>query len=64
MRPTKDQRRKQDLLDLCEAYIATQQISCAEAVHQTDRVSESALELIEGICEIVGYHQDTDSTHA
>lgn len=48
------------LWDVCAAFIDKQEISCAEAVYQSDRVIENAFEFIEKICNIVGYWEDTD----
>lgn len=48
------------LVEFCRKFITDQAISCAETVYQTDRVIENAYEFIAGVCEIVGYHQDTD----
>lgn len=42
--------------DHCRAFIAKQEITCAECVHQTDRVIENAYEFIEGVCNLAGYH--------
>ena len=47
---------KAALWKLCQAFIAEQQISCAEAVYDSDRVAENAYEFIAGVCEIVGFH--------
>jgi hypothetical protein len=44
------------LLTLCRRFIKDNQISCAESIWQTDRVSENALSLIEDIAELLGYH--------
>jgi hypothetical protein len=51
---------KEDLYWHCRKFIADQQITCAETVFQTDRVALNAQEFIEGVCEIVGYHEDED----
>lgn len=48
---------KDRLLAHCRAFIEAQNITCAETVHQTDRVIENAYEFIEGICDIVGYKE-------
>jgi hypothetical protein len=45
----------QKLLELCEAFVGAQEITCPESVYQSDRVIENAYELIEDICNIVGY---------
>lgn len=52
-----------ELLKHCQAFIREQQIICAEACHQTDRVSENAATFIEGVCEIIGYHKTEDASH-
>jgi hypothetical protein len=46
------------LLAHCRAFIQAQTITCAETVHQSDRVIENAYAFIEGVCGIVGYHKD------
>ncbi len=46
------------LLTLCEKFIEENNICCPETIHQTDWVIENAYELIEGICEIVGYKEE------
>lgn len=51
---------QEKLWEFCRAYIAKQEISCPEAVYQCDRVILSAYEFIDGICEIVGYHDYGD----
>jgi len=48
---------EQKLLALVKKFIADNEISCAEAVHQTDKVIENAYEFIEQCCELVGYHE-------
>ena len=57
---SKNQSSKTALWKFCQAFIAEQEISCADAVSQCDRVIENAYEFIEGVCEIVGYHDDGD----
>lgn len=49
---------KHALWKLCERFIRENNITCAEAVYQTDRVIENADEFIERICAIVGYHTE------
>jgi hypothetical protein len=43
------------LWGLCERFIRENEIQCAESVYQMDGIAENSLELIERICEIVGY---------
>jgi hypothetical protein len=49
--------QKDRLFELCFKFIQEQEISCSEAVYQSDRVIENAYELIDGICKIVGYYE-------
>ena len=46
---------KDKLWQVCKNYIINNGISCAKTIYQTDKVVLSSLELIEQICEIVGY---------
>lgn len=48
---------KDKLLDYCKKYIDDQSIGSSECIYQNDNVILSAYEFIEGICEIVGYHE-------
>lgn len=48
------------LYNLCKKFIEEQEITCGESVYQTDRVIENAYELIENICDIVGYYKYED----
>jgi len=43
------------LFQLCKKFVDKHKISCADAVHQSDRVQEDATNFIEDVCEIVGY---------
>lgn len=43
------------LRTIVEEFIAKQNIHCAEVVWQSDRVVENSYELIQKLCEIVGY---------
>lgn len=53
---SEDLAMEQKLLEFCREFIKQQQISCAEAIVQTDRVYLALPELAEGICDIVGYY--------
>lgn len=46
--------------DICRKFVREQQISCAECVHQSDRVIENAYAFIESICNHVGYYREDD----
>lgn len=48
------------LWNICADFIESQNISCAEAIHQCDWVIEHAYGLIEDICEEVGYNEDDE----
>lgn len=45
------------------AFIAAQEITCAETVNQSDRVIENAYAFIEGVCKIIGYHKPEPHSH-
>lgn len=49
------------LVALCRKFIAEKRVYVAETIYQTDRVIEGAYEFIEGICDLVGYHEDDDA---
>jgi hypothetical protein len=48
-----------ELEAFCRDFIDAQRITCAETIYQTDRVIENAYEFIEGICERLGYFDET-----
>jgi hypothetical protein len=45
------------LYNLCYWFIQDNKISCPESISQCDWVIENAYELIQNICDIVGYHK-------
>lgn len=47
--------QKEALWEAVTRFVDEQKISCGEAIYQCDWVSESALEFIEELCDIVGY---------
>ncbi len=49
-----------ELYDLCKDFIKDNEIGCEEDIYQSDRVGANALELIEQICEILGYYEPED----
>lgn len=53
-----NQEAKEALWALATKFIEEQDISCAEAIYQTDRVIENACEFIELVADIVGYKSD------
>lgn len=40
----------------CKKFIRENEISCWEAIYQSDRVNENVYDFIRMICEIVGYY--------
>lgn len=55
------EEKGQQLLEITGAFIRDQKISCSEAVYQSDRVILNAYELIEKLCDVVGYfHYEDD----
>jgi hypothetical protein len=48
------------LWNKCLEFVESQRISCAETIHQTDRVIENAYEFIEDVCDIVGYNGEDE----
>jgi hypothetical protein len=57
---TEADKKEDTLLLFCRQFVASQNITCAESVYQTDRVIEAAYGFIEGVCDIVGYAPDED----
>ena len=51
--PTQEQLLK--LWNVCERFIKDYDIDCADHTHHTDIVLDYAEELMEEICDIVGY---------
>lgn len=52
--------QKEALWEAVTRFVDEQRISCGEAVYQTDWVAENSLELIEELCDIVGYYEYED----
>ncbi len=48
------------LWNVCKEFVHRLEISCPEAIYQSDECWEKAPELVEGICEVVGYHRYED----
>jgi len=51
-----------ELFDLCKEFIKENKISCEEDIFQNDSVQEEMLELMEQICDLIGYydHQEEE----
>ena len=48
------------LLELCHKFIDDNNITCAETIYQQDRIITNAYELIEHICDLIGYKQSEE----
>lgn len=52
--------KKDELWERCQKFISDQGITVPETIYQTDRIILNACELIEDICDIVGYKERED----
>jgi len=50
--------QKEQLFSLAQKFILDNKIECPETIYQCDHVILNARELIEKMCEIVGYYED------
>lgn len=48
------------LTAIVREFVEKHHVSCPETIHQTDRVIENAYELIEDLCNVVGYYRYLD----
>ena len=53
----KFEESKNQLWIRCKAYIIANEITCKEDIAQTDKIIENYPELMEAICDIVGYYK-------
>lgn len=51
---------KEKVIQIIQEFIDDNNISCAEAIAQNDRVIENAYTFIYELCEIVGYKEYQD----
>lgn len=49
-----------ELFDICKDFIKDNEITCAESIYQKDSIEANALDLIEQICELIGYYEEED----
>ena len=49
-----------ELYDLCKDFIRENKITCEETIYQSPRIESNALELIEQICELLGFYEEED----
>ena len=51
-------KRGKELYLIVKDFIEEQEITCPETIAQSDRVIENAYDLIEKLCDVVGYYED------
>lgn len=49
-----------ELFDLCKDFIRENEISCSEQIYDRDSLQLQCLELLEQICDLIGYHEDEE----
>ena len=49
-----------ELFDLCKDFIRESEISCPETIYDRDSLQLQCLELLEQICDLIGYHEDEE----
>jgi len=47
----------EELLQVCMNFIQKYEITCPEVIYQSDRVITNSQELIEKICNVIGYYE-------
>ena len=47
-----------ELYDICKDFINENEIRCAESVYDRDSLQLQCLELLEQICDLIGYYED------
>jgi len=50
--------QKDKLFFLVEKFIKDHEISCGEAIYQSDFIIEDCYDLVESMCDIVGYYNE------
>lgn len=51
---------KEELYEICARFIIDNKISCPECIAQCDWVITNAYELIEEICNVIGYYEEEE----
>lgn len=49
-----------ELFDICKEFIKENQITCAEAIYQRDSLVVKSQELLEQICDLLGYYEEEE----
>lgn len=50
-----DQEKAEAVLAIVDLFIGDNDITCPEAIYQSDRVIQNAYEFIESLCDVAGY---------
>lgn len=46
-----------ELFDICKDFIRENQISCSDSIYDRDSLQLQALDLLEQICDLIGYYE-------
>lgn len=49
-----------ELFDLCKDFIRENEITSSDSLYDRDSLQLQALELLEQICDLIGYHEDEE----
>jgi hypothetical protein len=49
-----------ELFDLCKDFIRENQITSSDTIYDRDSLQLQALELLEQICDLIGYQEDEE----
>lgn len=49
-----------ELFDLCKDFIRENEITSSDTLYDRDSLQLQALELLEQICDLIGYHEDEE----
>jgi len=49
-----------ELFDLCKDFIRENEITSSDSLYDRDSLQLQALELLEQICDLIGYHEEEE----
>jgi hypothetical protein len=49
-----------ELFDLCKDFIRENEITSSDSLYERDSLQLQALELLEQICDLIGYHEEEE----
>lgn len=49
-----------ELFDICKDFIRDNEITSSDVIFDRDSLQLQALDLLEQICDLIGYHEETD----